>query len=452
MISGIPICLSQSLQIKNLEQFYLSNKLRVVLLHEKDYPLVRMRIVIFTGEASSFSGMEGLATLTARCFFKGSAFFPEGHLSRLLSYHGCKISVEVKEEKTTFSITIPKENFERFLIVLEDLLLRNTFPENALNEERNALIRELRNRKDNPPHYTFAFFYKSLFQKSPYTKIFFTEESLRKVTSQYNLAFLKRYYTPNNSAFIIQGDFEVNNLKSLLEKRFAKWVEKRLFYPYIPPLSPPKESIISILNSTLSEDYFLMGYLFRISSIEERATMLLFNEILGGSEFSRLTLKLKEALGYCRYIGSGVQFLKNDGFLFVAGHCKSEKIRETISNVLTEIKNLKEKRIEERELKSSKDYLIGEIAVRISDPEILLSFLEEAILYNFPLDYPDKLIKGIENCSRENILSIANKYFKIDSNFIVITGRKEHIIDSLSKDFEKIEIYNRINYSWEKEK
>ncbi len=443
--------LPESLEIKNVKQFHLSNKLRLVLIQEKDFPLVKLRFVIFNGESSSFPGLEGLATLTARSFFKGSTLFPEPQLSRLLSYYGVKIYSEVREEKTAFSISLPKKNFERFLIILNDLLLRNLFPEDSLNEEKNLILRELRRRNEDLSYLTYSSLYKNLFRRTPYTKIFFTEDSLRKITSQNCLTFSKRYYIPNNSTLFVWGDFEPDSLKKILEKGLSGWAEKELFYPYVPPPSPFKENIISILNLTLTDSYFIMGNTFPAGNIQGRAGLLLMSEIIGGSDFSRISLKYKETLGFCNYIESGVLFLKNSAVFFVAGQCRNEKIREVITGISAEIKDLKEKRIEEKELKSAKEYITGDLMVKNSDPEILLSTLEDAMLCGHPLDYMDKVLKEIEEFSRENLLSIANKYFKIESNFIVVAGRKEVLVDSL-KDLGKIEIYFKINNSWEKEK
>lgn len=442
---------SESFEIKNLKQFHLSNKLRVILIPEKNTNLVKLRWVVFNGESSSFAGLEGLATLTARTFFKGSAIFPQEQLTRLLSYYGIRISSDVREEKSSFTISLPKENFERFLVILNDLLLRNTFPEDSLNEERNLIIRELRRKNEEPAFFTYSFLYKNLFLRTPYIKVLFTEDSLRKVTPQNCLSFLKRYYVPNNSVLFVWGDFEMEELKKSLEKGFSGWSERRLFYPYIPTPSPTKEYIIFLLDYPIQDSYFAMGNILPVAGLEERAGLLLFNEIIGGSEFSRLNLKFKETLGYCNYIESNVFFFKNSTIFFVMGQCRSNRIREILTGVTAEIKDLKEKKIEDNELKSAKDYLIGDLLVKISDPEVLLSFLEDAILNGYSIDYMDRVLREIEGFSKEELLSIANKYFKIDSNFIVLAGRKEGMVDYL-KDLGKIEIYFKINNLWERER
>jgi zinc protease len=441
----------ESLEIRNAQEFYLSNKLRVIFIQEKDFPLVKLRMVIFNGESSSFPGMEGLATLTARSFFKGSILLPEQQLSRLLSYYGVKITCEVREEKTSFSISVPKDNFERFLTILNDLLLRNTFPEDSLNEERNLIIREMRRRNEDPSYLSYSFFYKNLLKRTPYPKIFFTEESLKKITSQNCLTFLKRYYTPNNSALFVFGDFDSDNLKRTLEKWLAGWKERSLFYPYVPSIPPVRENIVSILNLPLQDSFFIMGNVLHVNSIDEMAGLLILNEVIGGSDFSRISLKFKDTLGYCNFIESGVIFHKKGALFFVSGMCRNEKVKEVILGILSEIKDLKERRIEEKELKSVKDYVIGDIIVKNSDIDLLLSSLEDAILLGYSLNYMDRILKGIERLSQENFLSIANKYFKIESNFIVVAGRKEALVDSL-KDLGKMEIYFKINNSWEREK
>ncbi len=443
--------LPESLEIRNVKEFHLSNKLRVIFIEEKDLPLVKLRMVIFNGESSSFPGLEGLATLTARTFFKGSLLFPEQQLSRLLSYYGVKISSEVREEKTSFAISLPRDNFERFLNILSDLLLRNTFPEGSLNEERNLIIREMIRRNEDPSYLTYSFFYKNLLKRTPYPRIFFTEESLKKITSQSCLTFLKRYYIPNNSVLFVWGDFDSESLKRTLEKWLGGWKERALFYPYVPSPTSLRENIVSILNLPLQDSFFVMGNVLQANSVDDIAGLLLLNEVIGGSDFSRIVLKFKDTSGYCNFIESSVIFHKKGALFFISGLCKNEKVKEVISGILAEIKDLKERRIEERELKSAKDYVMGDIIVKNSDIDLLLSSLEDAILLGYPLNYMDRVLKGIERISQENFLSIANKYFKIDSNFIVVAGRKEALVDSL-KDLGKIEIYFKIDNSWEREK
>lgn len=443
--------LAESLQIRNVQEFYLSNKLKVILIQEKDFPLVKLRMVIFNGESSSFPGLEGLATLTARTFFKGSLLFPERHLFRLLSYYGVKTAYEVREEKTSFAISMPKDNFERFLNILNDLLLRNSFPEDSLNEERNLIIREMRRRSDDPSYLAYSFFYKNILKRTSYPKIFFTEESLKKITSQNCLTFLKRYYIPNNSALFVWGDFNSESLKRTLEKWLGGWKGRELFYPYVPSLPSVRENIVSILNLPLKDSFFIMGNVLQANSMDEIAGLLLLNEVIGGSDFSRIRLRFKDTLGYCDFVESSVVFYKKGTLFSVSGLCRSEKVKEVISGLLAEIKDLKERRIEEKELKSAKDYVMGDIIVKNSDVDLLLSSLEDAVLLGYPLNYMDRILKGVERLSQEDLLSIANKYFKIESNFIVATGRKEALVDSL-KDLGKIEIYFKIDNSWEKEK
>ncbi|HEV3485078.1 MAG TPA: insulinase family protein, partial [Vicinamibacterales bacterium] len=155
------------------------------------------------------------------------------------------------------------------------------------------------------------------------------------------------------------------------------------------------------------------------------------NAIFGGVFNSRINLNLRERHGYTYGARSQFAFRRQAGPFVVAAPVRNEVTRESVSEMIGELRRIRTGDIEERELADTKSYLMGVFPATVQTASDLASRLVDMELYGLPENYFDHYRENIANVTKEEIERVANKYLDPDRVLIVIVGNAKQIREPL---------------------
>jgi zinc protease len=155
------------------------------------------------------------------------------------------------------------------------------------------------------------------------------------------------------------------------------------------------------------------------------------NALLGGVFNSRINLNLRERHGYTYGARSTFAFRRQAGPFVVAAPVRNEVTRESVEEVLAELRRIRTGDIEARELDDTKNYLMGVFPATVQSSSDIASRLVDMELYSLPADYFDRYRENIAAISREDIERVAQKYIDPDRALIVIVGSAKAIREPL---------------------
>lgn len=193
-----------------LTSYQLPNGLEVILVENHAVPLVTVEIAVRTGSFTETPKTDGLAHLYEHMFFKGNAAYPtqEAYDKREAEL-GISSNGTTSTEAVKYFITLPATYLEEGMEFIHHALLTMKIDPAELEKEKTVVLNEYDRNESDPGFYLRQsvgkrLFYDYFYRKNPIGD----RDAILSSTAELLQDFRARYYVPNNSALILQGDFD----------------------------------------------------------------------------------------------------------------------------------------------------------------------------------------------------------------------------------------------------
>ena len=206
-----------------IEQFTLSNGLRVVMSEEHAVPVVSVAVYYNVGSRNERAGRTGFAHLFEHMMFQGSENVPKaGHFQYVFN-NGGTMNGTTSSERTNYYETLPANQLPLALWLESDRMRSLKVTQENLDNQRNAVQEEKRLNYDNRPYSNAFLRLNELVFRNPANahSTIGSMEDLDDATIEDIQEFFRIYYAPNNAVLAIAGDFDPAEARALVEKYFA---------------------------------------------------------------------------------------------------------------------------------------------------------------------------------------------------------------------------------------
>jgi zinc protease len=208
-------------------QFQLENGLDVVLHQDKSDPVVAVAIIYHVGSNREVPGKTGFAHLFEHMMFQQSENVGQDEFFKKIQGAGGTLNGGTGNDQTIYYEVVPKNALEMVLWMESDRMgfLENTVTQSAFANQQNVVQNEKRQMVDNRPYgHNSWVIAKNLYPEGhPYSWTVIGEmEDLFNATVDDVKAFHSKFYVPNNTTLVLAGDFEIEEVKPLIEKYFRE--------------------------------------------------------------------------------------------------------------------------------------------------------------------------------------------------------------------------------------
>ncbi len=389
------------------ETYELKNGIRLVHMpYESE--VAHCGIIINTGSRDENEEEHGLAHFIEHLLFKGTKKRSAYQVLNRLESVGGEINAYTTKEETCVYTSFLKDDYERSLELMSDIVFNSAFPENELKKEKEIIIDEINSYKDNPAELIFDDFEELIFKNSSIARnILGTKKNLKKFTKSHIESFIKRTYQTNQMVISSVGSLPFGKLVKLVEKHFGYILpniverDRNGLSPYIPQYK-------KVSKKTYQAHCIVGNLAYDIKSID-RAGLVLLNNILGGPGFnSRLNLIIREKYGYAYNVESIYNPYSDTGIFCVYIGLDKDNLEKTLNIIYKEFEIVKNSKLTVNQLKSAKKQLIGQIAINSENKEHrMISNGKKYLIFN-RIESFEEIKNKIENISSEDIIRIAN--------------------------------------------
>jgi zinc protease len=135
-------------------------------------------------------------------------------------------------------------------------------------------------------------------------------------------------------------------------------------------------------------------------------------------------IRTDEGLAYdvWGYYGANYQV---PGVFRCEAQTKSESTVYAIELMLKEIKRITEEEVADEELVRAKERYLNSFVFNFDSRAKIVNRLMTYGFFGYPLDFMDKVKKGVEKVTKEDVLRVAKKYLRPDKVQILAVGKKE---------------------------
>ncbi len=209
------------------EKYELGNGLEVILHVDRTAPIITVNVWYHVGSGDEVAGRSGFAHLFEHMMFQGTKHTGNDvHFPILQEIGASGINGTTNSYRTNYFETVPAHQIETALWLESDRMgfLLDALTEESFKNQVDVVRNERRQRYDNVAYGAARFeVAKALYPEGhPYRYLTIgLHEDLDNASLEDVQAFFRTWYVPANATLTIAGDFEVADMKALVEKWFG---------------------------------------------------------------------------------------------------------------------------------------------------------------------------------------------------------------------------------------
>lgn len=333
--------------------YTLDNGFKIIHTPDTGRPIVALQAYVKCGSVWEKENEAGFSHFMEHLVFKSTKNYPANSIMDVASGLGASINAYTEYDSTCFYLTLPSESIEQGIELLAELIRHSNFSDKDFKPERQVVVEELKQYQNDPEENFVELIPAFYFKHNPYRNpIVGNLESLKNATPNDLRDFYKTRYTPDNCFLTVTGDYDLDNLKEIVEKNFTDWTADKSETVTITPEPFPEGFKYHYLPSKLRKDIIAIA-LPELSDLDPDAyslnlTMKAFASGKNSNLYKRLYNQEQLVETVKLYSFSG----KIDGVAAILIFPKNKKdIPKIFAIVLDELIKLKQKGLSEEAIR-----------------------------------------------------------------------------------------------------
>lgn len=390
----------------------LKNGLRIQALEMPGTNVITTLVLVGAGSRYEEKEIAGISHFTEHMFFKGAKKYKNPkEVSEAVDSFGGAFNAFTGKEYAGYFIKSGKENLEKSLDVLSDMLIHSKFDKKEIEKERNVILEEMAMYLDAPMYQISWDFERLVFGNQPLGRDQIgTQELIKNVSQKQFLDYKNALYVPENMVICIAGAVNKESLKSV-ENFFKMKAKKQTKKPFLFKESLATEKYK--LRTKKTEQYHISFGVRTCSEIDERFPALrILATILGGNMSSRMFQNVREQKGLCYSIRTQVDEFSDSGLMTTRAGVKLSDVLNAVKAIRFEYNQIKENGITEQELEKAKNYICGKTDLQTEDTEeIAHEYAKNELLFSIEKSLDDWK-KLIQNVKKEEVELLAKEFLQ----------------------------------------
>jgi zinc protease len=418
--------LLEALAEESFRRYHLENGLTVLLRPDRSLALCSAQVWVKSGSIHEEGSLgSGLSHFLEHMLFKGTEKREGREISECVQEAGGYINAYTTFDRTVYYIDIPSENVEVALDVLSDAVFKSTLPPDEIEKERDVILREIDMGEDDPDRKLLRALFETAFRTHPFRyPIIGYKDLFAKVSRDELVAYYERRYIPNNSVLVVSGDFDVQNMKELVDRFFGELARRPL--PNIFTAPEPRQ--LAFRSKALYEDVQIvrvaMGFQTPGLSHPDTPVLDALSLILGHGYSSLLSVRLREKLKLVHTIDASNWTPGELGVFYLALICDPDKRQEALDETKRYLQSLTASDFtEERIRKAVRQLMVSEINARktVSGQASKLAAAEVVV---GDIRYAEKYLRKAMRVTADDLVRVLNDWLLEERMTIVSLNPK----------------------------
>ena len=412
----------------------LPNGLQVVLVEDRRFPLVTLRLGFQAGSKFDPKELPGLAEATAALLTEGTQTRSARQIAEEAASIGGTLSGYASADSLLLAGNALSENLPRLLDLTADVALNAVFAGDEIKIYQNRRTQELLAERSEPDFWADEKLAAVVFGEHPYSRIHPTPDSIGKLNHDLLASFRDRLLAPNNAVLVLLGSLpgREETLK-LIRDRFGKWERKDV--PPLPsvPFPKPARSLTLVDRPGSVQADIRVGQLAVDRVSPDYFPLVVTNAILGVGASSRMFTNIREKQGFAYDVHSTLQARRQAGLFAAVTQVRNEVLEPALESVQAELDRLAQEPVGAQELADVKNYLSGSFVLGLETQGGLANQLSMVKLMGLPNDYLESYTTRIRSVEPPEIRTVAGKYMSRGTAGIVVVGDAAQIGKALEK-------------------
>ena len=298
-----------------LEYYKLDNGLKVILSQDATAPTVVVAVYYNIGFRIEPKDRTGFAHLFEHMMFQGSDNLGKMEFIKLVQQNGGVLNGSTRFDFTNYFEIVPSHKLETMLWAEADRMKGLNITQDNLTNQQGVVKNEVNVNVLNQPYGGFPWLDMPQYANENWYNAhnFYGDlEDLDSANLEDVQKFFDTYYSPNNAAIAIVGDFEMEEAKKWVAQYFENIPAGEL--PELPDISEPKqtkEKRFEKEDKLANKPALAVAYQMPERNSTAYYAMGLLDQILVQGDNSLLYKKLVKDKGFTAGVNGGINYLGN---------------------------------------------------------------------------------------------------------------------------------------------
>ncbi|WP_082752731.1 M16 family metallopeptidase [Janthinobacterium sp. B9-8] len=370
--------------VEGMNEYELSNGLKVLLVPDASKPITTVNITYRVGSKHENYGETGMAHLLEHLMFKGSKAHPR--LWEEMSQRGVQFNGTTWLDRTNYYETFAAkpETLEWAISMEADRMVNSRISGDDLKTEFSVVRNEMEKNENSASRILIQRILSAAYQWHNYGKdTIGARTDVENVNIKRLQDFWRKYYQPDNAVLVVAGSFDTAQTLKLIEKKFGVIPRPKRIIENTYTLDPAQDGERSVVIRRVGESQFVGAAYHTVPAAHpDYAAFEVLSIILGDTPNGRLYKSLVESK-----LGTGVfswsANLEEPGFILFGVELRSEQnailplekndqsIIMAKKVLLNTIEDLANNPISDEELARAKTKIDSDMAKVFNNPEQL---------------------------------------------------------------------------------
>jgi zinc protease len=409
------------------------NGLEINTVELRQLPLVEIQLIINSGLAADPETLPGLSKLVASMLKEGTSRRSSARLAEAIDYLGARLSITNGQENIYIKMRAMSEHLDQAMLLVAEIAMRPRFSPAELHKLKKRELNRLALKSQNPDFLAVREFFKSVYGDHPYSHIDTTPEAVKRVTCGHLETWHKTHFAPNNAFLVVVGDVSSDAVLKAANRYFRGWGKRRVREPDYPePPSRKQRQVIIVDRPQSVQSVIYLGNLALERSHPDYVSLLVANEVLGGSATSRLFSDLRERRGLTYGTYSHVSEKVEKAPFTVYAAVRNEGTEEAVKALMTHLDRIVKETIPNEELTDMKQYLVDSFPLQIDTSDKIAELVADLRIFGLPDNYWDSFRTQIRDVTSDQAQKAAARYIHPRQAVIVVVGKAVEIKKALA--------------------
>ncbi|MGY0691607.1 M16 family metallopeptidase [Virgibacillus sp. FSP13] len=405
-----------------IEKHTSKNGLRIVLENVPAVRSVTIGIWVLTGSRNETEQNNGISHFLEHMFFKGTKTRSAKDIAEAFDAIGGQVNAFTSKEYTCFYAKVLDTHKELALDILADMFFHSAFDGEEMEREKKVVLEEIKMYEDTPDDIVHDLLARASYGDHPLGyPILGTEEHLKTFQPDTLRTYINQCYTPENVVVSVAGNVD-HSFISKVESYFGSYQSD---YKRAEILKPAFIAGNIERNKDTEQAHLCLGYDGLPVGDENMYSLIIMNNVLGGSMSSRLFQEVREQQGLAYAVFSYHSSFRDSGLLTIyAGTGKDQLplLQDTIKRTMdTLITN----GLTDKELKNSKEQLKGNLVLSLESTNSHMSRNGKNELLLNRHRTLDEMIQEIDAVNHESIQAVIERTFNQSSSKALIAPKSD---------------------------
>ena len=399
----------------------LANGVRFVTERMPHVRSVSIGVWLSRGSRHEPLSQSGIAHFVEHMLFKGTDRRTAEGIAQEVDSIGGQLDAFTSKEYAGYYMKVLDEHLPVAVDLLADLVSHPTFDPVDIEKEQKVVLEEIKMVEDTPDDLVHELFAEGFWPDHPLGRpILGIPSSVSALDQAVLRSYFSGTYVAPNMSVVAVGNFDHDRLKALMAAALADVPLEGQAVSVYPPVAT-QHSLVR--RKDLEQSHVCLGMAALPQNDPDRYVSYALNTVLGGSMSSRLFQNVREKRGLAYAVFSGLSAYQDSGALSIYAGCANDAVSELIDVVVAELRQLRDERVGDAELRRAKDHLKGSLMLNLESTSSRMSHLARQEIYRDRSDTLDEMLAAIERVTAEDVHRIAGRLFAAGTLGVTVLGK-----------------------------